>query len=142
MGPAAMRTTAVATRQAVKTNKLPQLQGGHVSHKTFSKSTPHQLQGGHCPTKRSLRAPLQCVPVKIQEIKIKTKCHSCRGGTSPTKRQIEFLCSLKSTPPVCQNQRNQIQKTKCKLANGSHQSRCIQFQDVQCAQDLQIRSGQ
>jgi len=122
-------------------NQLPQLQGGHGSHKTFSKSTPHS-QGGHCPTKRSLRAPLQCVPVKIQEIKIKTKCHSCRGGTSPTKRQIEFLCSLKSTPPVCQNQRNQIQKTKCKLANGSHQSRCIQFQDVQCAQDLQIRSGQ
>merc|ERR1712079_830683 len=27
--------------------------------------------GGHCPTKRSLRAPLQCVPVKIQEIKFK-----------------------------------------------------------------------
>ena len=100
-------------------NQLPQLQGGHVSHKTFSKSTPHQLQGGHCPTKRSLRAPLQCVPVKIQEIKIKTKCHSCRGGTSPTKRQIEFLCSLKSTPPVCQNQRNQIQKPNASWPTGA-----------------------
>merc|ERR1711952_424419 len=47
-----MRTTAVATRQAVKTNC-------------------HSCRGGMCPTKRSLRAPLQCVPVKIQEIKFK-----------------------------------------------------------------------
>merc|ERR1712079_489703 len=87
--------------------------GGHGAHKTFSMSTPHS-QGGHCPTKRSLRAPLQCVPVKIQEIKIKTKCHSCRGGTSPTKRQIEFLCSLKA--PL---QRVKIKEIKFKKPNAS-----------------------
>ena len=86
-------------------NQLPQLQGGHESHKTFSKSTPqnprNQSRGGTCPTKRSLRAPLQCVPVKSKKSKF-----------------------------------------NCKLANGSHQSRCIQNQGVQCAQDLQLRSGQ
>ena len=73
---------------------MPQLQGGHVSHKTFSKSTLSvcRCRGGTCPTKRSLRAPLQCVPVKSKKSKF-----------------------------------------NCKLANGSHQSRCIQYQDVQCA---------
>ena len=117
MGPAAMRTTAVATRQAVKTN-CHSCRGGTCPTKR-SLRAPLTLQGGHCPTKRSLRAPLQCVPVKIQEIKIKTKCHSCRGGTDPTKRQIEFLCSLKSTPPVCQNQRNQIQKPNASWPTGA-----------------------
>ena len=75
-------------------NQLPLLQGGHVSHKTFSKGTPPvcRCRGGTCPTKRSLRAPLQCVPVKSKKSKF-----------------------------------------NCKLANGSHQSRCIQYQDVQCA---------
>ena len=65
-----------------------------MSHKTFSKSTPPvcRCRGGTCPTKRSLRAPLQCVPVKSKKSKF-----------------------------------------NCKLANGSHQSRCIQYQDVQCA---------
>ena len=54
-------------------NQLPQLQGGHVSHKTFSKSTPPvcRCRGGTCPTKRSLRAPLQCVPVKSKKSKSK-----------------------------------------------------------------------
>ena len=65
-----------------------------MSHKTFSKSTPpvRRCRGGTCPTKRPLRAPLQCVPVKSKKSKF-----------------------------------------NCKLANGSHQSRCIQYQDVQCA---------
>jgi len=81
-------------------NQLPQLQGGHESHKTpeehpssMSQSNqrnptataagggtgptkrslraPLTSAGGACPTKRSLRAPLHCVPVKIQEIKFK-----------------------------------------------------------------------
>ena len=58
-------------------NQLPQLQGGHESHKTFSKSTPqnprNQSRGGTCPTKRSLRAPLQCVPVKSKKSKFNCK---------------------------------------------------------------------
>ena len=58
-------------------NQLPQLQGGHESHKTFSKSTPqnprNQSRGGTCPTKRPLRAPLQCVPVKSKKSKFNCK---------------------------------------------------------------------
>ena len=75
MGPATMRTKKPNYSITKIKNQLPQLQGGHVSHKTFSKSTPPvcRCRGGTCPTKRSLRAPLQCVPVKSKKSKFNCK---------------------------------------------------------------------
>merc|ERR1712079_403628 len=101
-----MRTTAVATRQAVKTNKLPQLQGGHLSHKTFSKSTPPV-----CPSQNPRNQNQNQMP-------------QLQGGHESHKTPEEHPSSVSKS-------KKSNSKTKCKLANGSHQSRCIQFQDVQ-----------
>ena len=53
----------------------------------------------------------------------------CRGGTGPTKRSLRAL----RAPLQCVQSKSKKSKFNCKLANGSHQSRCIQYQDVQCA---------
>ena len=55
-------------------NQLPQLQGGHESHKTFSKSTPHSCRGGRVPQNVLLEHPSSVSQSKSKKSNSKFNC--------------------------------------------------------------------
>ena len=95
-------------------NQLPQLQGGHVSHKTFSKSTPHSCRGGTVPQNVLEEHPSSVSQSKSKKSKSKPNATAAGGAQVPQNARLNFYVLLRA-PLQCVK----IKEIKFKKPNAS-----------------------